>query len=113
MIFNFESSNFRANMNIVTYKKNKISLLKKSNSNCIFLMNNKCQIYNRRPFNCKMFPFDIKKIDNKFYWIVWDFCYVPNSIEKYLKKLEKDLKKIDREEITIYIYIIYIPMQAI
>lgn len=32
---------------------------------------NKCIIYNNRPNDCKLFPFDIKIIDDKFYLILY------------------------------------------
>lgn len=30
-----------------------------------------CDIYNKRPFDCRFFPFDVHKIDGKFFWIIW------------------------------------------
>ena len=71
------------------------SLKKKSNStNCVFWDERKrtCQIYEDRPFDCKMFPFDIMKIDEQIMWIVFS-CNEESSwewSEKYLQKLEMD-----------------------
>ena len=68
---------------------------KKTNSTiCTFWDEEKmnCSIYNNRPFDCRMFPFDISLINNKYHWIVyscnpdsnWEWC------EKFLKRLESD-----------------------
>jgi Fe-S-cluster containining protein len=71
------------------------SLKKKKNStNCILWdeETNKCTIYEQRPFDCRMFPFDIMKIDGEYRWIV--FSCNPDSnwkwTEEYLDKLEQD-----------------------
>ena len=68
---------------------------KKDNSNtCIFWDEEKklCSIYESRPYDCRMFPFDIDWVDNEYHWIVyscnknsdWAWC------DEYLKKLESD-----------------------
>lgn len=31
----------------------------------------KCNVYHNRPIDCRLFPFDIHKMDEKFYWIIW------------------------------------------
>ena len=71
------------------------SLKKKNNSDeCIFWdgQTKKCSVYDKRPFDCKMFPFDIMKIDGELMWIV--FSCNPKSdwswTEDYLLKLEND-----------------------
>jgi len=68
---------------------------KKPNSNaCTFWDEEKrmCSIYNKRPFECRMFPFDINPIDGKFYWII--FSCNPDSdwkwTEEYLTMMEND-----------------------
>jgi len=104
MIFEFERPKFEGKLITKEYRGYSILLLKKKGSNCIFLKQNKCLIYSSRPFNCKLFPFDITKKDNKFYWILWDFCYKPNDIEKNLKNFEKVIRKISKKELDIYIY---------
>ena len=30
--------------------------------------------YDRRPLECRLFPFDIKEINEKMFWIKWDQC---------------------------------------
>jgi hypothetical protein len=42
---------------------------------CVFHQDSRCQIYNARPFDCKIFPLDIIRIGFRFYWIGYsDFC---------------------------------------
>lgn len=42
---------------------------------CIFHNNNRCEIYDVRPLDCRIFPLDILKVDNHFYWIIYStFC---------------------------------------
>lgn len=38
---------------------------------CLFYQNELCTIHKDRPFDCRLFPFDIIKSNDKFYWIVW------------------------------------------
>jgi len=44
---------------------------------CIFFVNNQCSIYNNRPIDCRLFPFDFKEIDGE-YWLIYynsiDIC---------------------------------------
>ena len=68
---------------------------KKENSNeCIFWDNNAnfCSIYENRPYDCRMFPFDIDWVDGEFRWIIYS-CN-PNSdwswTEQHIEKLESD-----------------------
>ena len=42
----------------------------KEENECIFFINNRCSIYNYRPLDCRMFPFDFKEIDGE-YWIIY------------------------------------------
>lgn len=37
---------------------------------CIFFQNSRCSIYNNRPVDCRMFPFDFKEIDGE-YWVIY------------------------------------------
>ena len=71
------------------------TIRKKNNSTtCTFWDENekKCSIYNHRPFDCRIYPFDIYLIDGKYHWIVYS-CN-PDSdwkwSEEYLQALEKD-----------------------
>lgn len=102
-IFGFEREKFSSSLVFHKFEDKKIPLLKKNGKNCIFLKNNKCRIYQSRPFNCRIFPFDIIKVGKNFYWIVWDFCQKPKDAEKHLKNFEKVIAKIDKKELDIYI----------
>ena len=67
---------------------------KKDSTNCVFWDSDSknCTIYDHRPFDCKMFPFDIMKIDGEYRWIVFT-CNINSDwewSEKYLDKLEQD-----------------------
>jgi len=68
-------------------------LKKKSNTNeCLFWDKKKqqCSIYSQRPFDCKLFPFDIRLIDGEYHWVV--FSCNPESdwswSEDYLNEIE-------------------------
>ncbi|MCV0409767.1 YkgJ family cysteine cluster protein [Nitrosopumilus sp.] len=67
---------------------------KKDTNECIFWNNAQgCTIYQTRPFDCKLFPFDIYKINGKYTWIVYscnenaDWTWS----EEILKILEKEV----------------------
>ena len=71
------------------------TLKRKTNSNtCVFWDEDKkiCSIYENRPFDCRMFPFDIEWANDEYHWIIYS-CN-PNSdwswCEQHLKKLEAD-----------------------
>lgn len=66
---------------------------KKANSDvCVFWNENKCSIYEHRPFDCRAYPFDILKINGKYHWIVYS-CNPQSDwmwTEDHLQTLEKD-----------------------
>lgn len=70
---------------------------KKENSTaCMFWdeENRLCSIYDTRPFDCRMFPFDIVWHDNEYHWMVYS-CNPDsnwNWTEQYLQKLETDVQ---------------------
>ncbi|MGI0089652.1 MAG: YkgJ family cysteine cluster protein [Nitrosopumilaceae archaeon] len=81
--------------NVIIKGKTVKTIKKKDNSTtCMFWdeENRLCSIYENRPFDCKMFPFDVFWTDNEYHWIVyscnpdsdWTWC------EEYLQKLEAD-----------------------
>lgn len=58
----------------------------KEDNGCIFFVNNRCSIYNKRPIDCRLFPFDFKEIDGE-YWLIYysniDICRaLPNDREE-------------------------------
>ncbi len=71
------------------------TIRKKTNSNtCTFWDDDKhvCSIYENRPFDCRMYPFDIYMIDGKYTWIVYS-CNPESKwqwSETHLKMLEND-----------------------
>ena len=81
--------NIRINGNVIkTVKK------KENSTACMFWDEEKrlCGIYNDRPFDCKMFPFDVWWTNNEYHWIVYS-CNPESDwkwTEQYLQKLESD-----------------------
>ena len=56
---------------------------------CVFF-NNKtglCDIYNCRPVDCRLFPLDIRWIDNHYYWALFRYPKCHGSISHDLKDL--------------------------
>lgn len=68
---------------------------KKPNSTeCVYWDNDLagCTIYESRPIDCRLYPFDILHIENEYHWIVYS-CNVKSDwkwSEDYLKILECD-----------------------
>ncbi len=62
---------------------------------CLFFNQKElCNIHNKRPFDCRFFPFDIHKIDGKFFWIIWKVdCPIleKRDYEPYLQDHEQNL----------------------
>lgn len=56
---------------------------------CIFYRNNKCIIYDNRPIDCRLYPFDIIKLEDKYYLIL----YLLECINS--KNLEEEHSRID------------------
>lgn len=69
---------------------------KENSTTCMFWdeENRLCSIYDTRPFDCRMFPFDIVWHDNEYHWMVYS-CNPDsnwNWTEQYLQKLETDVQ---------------------
>jgi len=80
----------------VTVNGKKIKAIKKKNdsNNCVFWDESKrlCSIYEKRPFDCRAYPFDILLVDGEYHWIVYS-CNVESDwtwTEEYLQFLEND-----------------------
>lgn len=57
--------------------------LKVENNKCIFYENDKCTIYNYRPVDCKLYPFDIINNNSKYYLILYLLdCFDQNKLIK-------------------------------
>ncbi len=59
--------------------------LKTENNSCFFYKDRRCTIYAHRPFDCKIFPFDIiEKDDGIFFWIIFlELCPVKFNFDSY------------------------------
>lgn len=63
---------------------------------CPFLMGDGlCMIHGIKPVDCRLFPFDVIKMDGKFCWIIWKLdCGIlreRGKFEEYLADLEEKL----------------------
>ena len=47
-----------------------------------------CNIYNCRPVDCRLFPLDIRYINNHFYWALFKYPKCNKNISNDIKKLE-------------------------
>ena len=79
----------------------KVLLLKRNkDGNCIFLdEKDKCKIYKKRPFDCRLYPILLNFKDKKPYiWVDRKFC--PNSGEIILneRKILKTIKSLNLPE---------------
>lgn len=60
----------------------------KNNNACYFYRNNKCTIYDIRPIDCRIFPYDIKLEKDGNYYLVYyksDACQIMNENMKDIK----------------------------
>ena len=75
--------------------------LKIIDNKCIFYENNQCTIYDKRPNDCKLYPFDIIKKDSKYYLILYkldcldykEFVNNTNNIETIIGKISPWIKE--------------------
>ncbi len=69
--------------------KRSLSYMKVRNSECYFYQNKKCVIYDVRPLDCRLFPFDIQRYKNQLV-LVWYHTACPKRInaEAYEEKVE-------------------------
>lgn len=68
-----------------------------SNNPCVFFNDCElCGIHDKRPFDCRFFPFELMKINKKLFWIIWKVdCLITENrradFEKYLTEHEEKL----------------------
>jgi len=70
-------------------------VIKRTEAGCFFYKNGRCEIYSIRPFDCKIFPFDIIRHNSTLHWIMYvDLCpsdahfsYDPQDFEAAKKSL--------------------------
>ncbi len=65
--------------------------LKDKDDGCIFYKNGACTVYNFRPLDCKIFPFDIiEDVSGSFFWIVYtELCPVKFNFLKYFQSAKR------------------------
>ena len=80
----------------VTIKGKKVKTIKKKidGKTCTFWDedDNQCSIYHHRPFDCRLYPFDIYLINGEYHWIVYS-CNPESDwewSESHLQELEND-----------------------
>lgn len=55
---------------------------------CHFFQNNKCTIYEHRPIDCRLFPFDFKDINGEYWLVYYDNINVCKAIPTNKKEIE-------------------------
>ena len=81
----------------ITPKELEINPAINSKNPCVFFNDCElCEIHDSRPFVCKLFPFELMKINQKFFWIIWNIdCLITKNrradFEKYLTEHEEKL----------------------
>lgn len=70
-----------------------VFLLKTINDKCIFYKDGKCTIYKVRPTDCRLFPYDIIRIDKKYYLVIYEMDCI--DTEKFISEnyCDEDLIK--------------------
>jgi Fe-S-cluster containining protein len=68
-----------------------ISFLENSNG-CKYAVNNRCQIYEKRPLDCRLFPLDLVEEDSEYWWVIFKNC---SRYEEISKKLIPLIPKIE------------------
>lgn len=69
-------------------------IVSRPDGRCTFLDDRKmCTIYDLRPFDCRFFPFDIARLDDEYYWVVYDyFCQLKaGNWEEQVTRFEKEI----------------------
>ena len=95
--FSFNFNKFCNGCNWCCYDESPYNGNKKitSNKECKNLETNKCSIYSERPFDCRIFPIDVKQIKNKVVWILWENCPALKELDvnRFIDYIEKELLK--------------------
>lgn len=69
--------------------------LKIKNTDCIFFKNGKCCIYDIRPLDCRLYPFDIIKQNDKYYLILYKLsCFQEKDLLKNLDEIDLLVEKV-------------------
>lgn len=59
---------------------------------CRYFVDNKCQIYNERPLDCRIFPLDLIEEDDEYWWVILKNC---SKYDKISEKLIPLIPKIE------------------
>lgn len=96
---------FLSDIEKIIFNKFKKNIDQDSDSCHNLLDDGKCLIHNARPLECKIFPLDLKKINNKINWILWNYCPVTsiNKMSFYQDEIEKYEKILTYDWINNYI----------
>lgn len=51
--------------------------------------------YNNRPLECRLFPFDVKEINEKLVWVMWNRCHATPKLqyEKFIDFFERSFSR--------------------
>lgn len=65
--------------------------LRKVNNHCYFydVKSGECMVYDFRPLDCRLFPLDVLRIHDKYFWICYDCSGKVEVTEMELQKLER------------------------
>jgi len=73
----------------------KLYSIKTVNNTCVFYKNNMCEIYDIRPLDCRLYPFDIIKENNKYYLIMYKLnCNHQEDFINDMKNVDVIIEKI-------------------
>ena len=84
-------SSFKVSEDNFIKHNNSFYTIKTQKGICPFLNeNNRCSIYKCRPNDCKLFPFDIKRLEGKYYLVRYNFdCCKDSSLDNVDDIVEK------------------------
>ena len=85
-----------------TQTNGSLSEMRSRKGECFFYKNDRCTIYNNRPVDCRLFPFDILKNKENKLMLVWYSTTCPKTIDannytKEIKFLLSSLKPFFKE----------------
>jgi len=70
-------------------------IIHKKNTECVFLKGLKCKKHALRPFECRIFPFDVKEIGGELWWVLWKNCPAFSKLpaKKFVEFFEEEYPK--------------------
>lgn len=64
---------------------------------CNYFVDGKCSIYNIRPYDCRLFPYDIKKIDGEYFLVLYKLDCLKNFVSTNVDEIVEGLRPILEE----------------